>query len=168
MQSKNPIRERLTNKFLFLYSPAEMGTIGSCVALLSYYLIFVMHGIAASCLPFAQSPYFNMNTTSDFSCNGRTYTPSQQLNIVGGAQSSYHIAVAMLQWFNMVLYKRRAKYPAVSSFFCVRNIYVVLYTTSIPALAIYAPCIDSIIDNAPEDGLVLVVWTDHRAIAANV
>lgn len=156
MRMKYQTRERLVDLRLMLYSYAIMGSIETFGCMVAYYLIFYVHGITMDCMNFTSNTYFLSTTTSTFTCHGQSYSPNQQMSIIGDAESAYYIALVMLQWFNFVMCKTRSEYFRLEDVFNRRMLYVLLYTTAIVCFVCYVPFMQTIVGTGTAEGLAWV------------
>eukprot|EP00762_Andalucia_godoyi_P004840 ANDGO_07294.mRNA.1 Sodium/potassium-transporting ATPase subunit alpha len=154
VRNEHAIRERLIDWKLIVYAYMYMGILETCGATLAYFLIFYVDaGLTPSDLYQSGGTYFLSTTTDDFVTAHKRLSPSEQMQVLGKAQSAYFIGLVLLQIIHLFLSKTRRTLTSLPMIFQRRNAYSILYSLSICIIIVYVPGFDFIIGTGPANGL---------------
>jgi len=102
---RNAHTDRLVTGKLTSYFVLQAGLIETVFCLIGFFSVFSYYGIGGKCL-YLSDAYFIIGS-SDFTCNGVTFSNAQQLNILAQAQSLYWVMVVFTQLFHIYICKAR-------------------------------------------------------------
>eukprot|EP00475_Leptophrys_vorax_P005425 TRINITY_DN13281_c0_g3_i2.p1 TRINITY_DN13281_c0_g3~~TRINITY_DN13281_c0_g3_i2.p1 ORF type:complete len:620 (-),score=194.27 TRINITY_DN13281_c0_g3_i2:53-1783(-) len=149
-RKKNKAGEKLVDVPLLFWSYLQAGLLEAIAGFCSFFIIFGAEGIpfvAMWGLARSSGPYANTQASS-YTYNGTTYTGTQMNDFLHEGQTSYFLAVVIVQWFTLYVCKARTEYPVGKRMFANLYTYMAIVPSFLFAIMLaYTPIFNTILSS---------------------